>query len=1025
MALRTSENPIQEEYEQGFDNPGTLSEKEKGRLGGVYTKHQDDIDERRQDLKNRENNPNSGVEQSDSGQDDIKSQEEAGFKNNFTGKDEPREKGFRAFLKTQKKRGPLGVLIVLIFGGGFAAISFLTPGLLLLHVSETITDKLNMQNASLDIRTNKVLTKKISNQALNGACTQVVSIKCRFNSLNDRQLTKLRDAGITIELSGEQTITGRHKVSKVSFTKNGETIEIKASDLNKIMRENPEVRAAFKSAYSSKLAGFADERAVNILAKLGITRNATFDSTVKNDEERAKKLEEITKKGELSGNTDLYVVGEDGKVRDRAGNEVDSDGNLLGSSDKGPMDAEGAAKFNEEARLRFSELTGGSPDRIKSGTLALEAAKDSLEGGGSIKSKLGSLAITELPNLACSVYAGSKAVALGAKTIRATQMAVFSYQFLKIASQIKAGDAKPEDVAFFATLLTKTVIKETIENGKKVKTTTKSATDSFGYKYVAYNEVGPPSLSATQFLAGGGLGGKLSGYITKVTGYIGGRKNADTVCKVLNNKWVGIASIGLGIASFIGPGWVLRIGKEATEAVVSAALNEIVSTTLPALLEDMVAGVLVDNQTFGEAAGDAIVSGAGSMMSTMAGAGGNAPLHPAQAVAYTNLQRQVIAQYAEEDRLVHSPFDISNSNTFMGKIASQFIPYTSPQSSLVGYASTTASIITRSFASIFTSSVFADSTVADFEQCEDVDYRDLGLATDPFCNPIRGIPTDYLETDPMDVVNYLLNESGAFDEPQIDEKGAVIGKEYKKFMEGCVNREAPLGYTGPTFDDDDGSQCFIEDDNTEEMKKRAYFYIYQIDSRVLDGMENGYAFGSGSSSSGTGQRSSGGAGIAAMFDNKIPGITQEFGPTDFSKNNPMYDYQADYGIPATEFGHTGVDYGVDLDTKLYSPVNGKVITAGGTCYFRSTDRITSDTSCDSGARSNPGTGELKIQLSDGTEVILGHMHKIDVKVGDNVTVGQYVGLSGQENGPHVHLEYRTPDSKTISKLRIVDPRKYL
>lgn len=178
--------------------------------------------------------------------------------------------------------------------------------------------------------------------------------------------------------------------------------------------------------------------------------------------------------------------------------------------------------------------------------------------------------------------------------------------------------------------------------------------------------------------------------------------------------------------------------------------------------------------------------------------------------------------------------------------------------------------------------------------------------------------------------------------------------------------------------------------------------------------------GSGPSSAVCGKASNprgSGTGIAAIFNGTVPSITQEFGPTGFSaKNFIMYAYAAAYGM--NPVGHTGIDYGVELDTKLYSPVDGIVEVDGGTPYFRSTDRLNGDVS-------QPGTGQLSIKMGNGDTVILGHMHKIDVKVGDKVTKGQYVGLSGIENGPHVHVEYRTPDKSTLSGELLVDPRKYL
>jgi murein DD-endopeptidase MepM/ murein hydrolase activator NlpD len=62
-------------------------------------------------------------------------------------------------------------------------------------------------------------------------------------------------------------------------------------------------------------------------------------------------------------------------------------------------------------------------------------------------------------------------------------------------------------------------------------------------------------------------------------------------------------------------------------------------------------------------------------------------------------------------------------------------------------------------------------------------------------------------------------------------------------------------------------------------------------------------------------------------------------------------------------------------------------------------------------------GELKIQTDDGHVVILGHMGLITVPVGTRVEFGQLVGLSGGDNGDHLHLEVRHGGT------RLVDPRQ--
>ncbi|MEA2593564.1 MAG: hypothetical protein QOF01_33 [Thermomicrobiales bacterium] len=148
--------------------------------------------------------------------------------------------------------------------------------------------------------------------------------------------------------------------------------------------------------------------------------------------------------------------------------------------------------------------------------------------------------------------------------------------------------------------------------------------------------------------------------------------------------------------------------------------------------------------------------------------------------------------------------------------------------------------------------------------------------------------------------------------------------------------------------------------------------------------------------------------LAAIWGNDEYPISQEFGHTAFSVAHPgWYAYGADYGLDGYE--HTGLDIGMLAGTPLYSPVDGVVKIAGGTPYF---------TFYGNGAL---GVGELLIETEDGDEVVLGHMGRIAVEEGDRVKIGQFVGLSGGENGDHLHLEVR--ELQPEGGLRILDPRK--
>jgi murein DD-endopeptidase MepM/ murein hydrolase activator NlpD len=143
-------------------------------------------------------------------------------------------------------------------------------------------------------------------------------------------------------------------------------------------------------------------------------------------------------------------------------------------------------------------------------------------------------------------------------------------------------------------------------------------------------------------------------------------------------------------------------------------------------------------------------------------------------------------------------------------------------------------------------------------------------------------------------------------------------------------------------------------------------------------------------------------------------ISQEHGPTEFSlrpENRDMYDYSLEY---MDTWGHPGIDVAMPVGTKLYAPANGTVIFAGGTGYY--VNELGSNP---------PQTGELRIQLDNGHEVILGHMAGIHLPVGARVQAGTYVGVSGYPSAPHVHLEYRIPNTKYRSGWEAVDPRQAL
>nr|WSY51157.1 M23 family metallopeptidase [Streptomyces sp. NBC_00886] len=101
--------------------------------------------------------------------------------------------------------------------------------------------------------------------------------------------------------------------------------------------------------------------------------------------------------------------------------------------------------------------------------------------------------------------------------------------------------------------------------------------------------------------------------------------------------------------------------------------------------------------------------------------------------------------------------------------------------------------------------------------------------------------------------------------------------------------------------------------------------------------------------------------------------------------------------------HTGIDFHASTGTSVHAVGSGTVVEAGW-----------------GGSYGN----QVVIKMSDGMYTMYGHLSSIGVSVGQTVTPGQQIGLSGATGnvtGPHLHFEART----TAEYGSDVDPVAYL
>ncbi|MYU17152.1 peptidoglycan DD-metalloendopeptidase family protein [Streptomyces sp. SID8361] len=113
-------------------------------------------------------------------------------------------------------------------------------------------------------------------------------------------------------------------------------------------------------------------------------------------------------------------------------------------------------------------------------------------------------------------------------------------------------------------------------------------------------------------------------------------------------------------------------------------------------------------------------------------------------------------------------------------------------------------------------------------------------------------------------------------------------------------------------------------------------------------------------------------------------------------------YHASSGLWSSG-SHTGIDFHASTGTSVHSVGIGEVVEAGwGGSYGNN----------------------VVIKMNDGTYTQYGHLSSISVSVGQQVTPGQQIGLSGATGnvtGPHLHFEARSGEGYGSD----IDPLSYL
>lgn len=232
------------------------------------------------------------------------------------------------------------------------------------------------------------------------------------------------------------------------------------------------------------------------------------------------------------------------------------------------------------------------------------------------------------------------------------------------------------------------------------------------------------------------------------------------------------------------------ISSLVKSAIVSFAVGGILAFMIPELQKSLTNFVEL---AVGMPLGAYFARSAGAANSSVAQIASGATISGSEALlAYQQVQKDYLAQQAEVDRLNHSPFDITNKNTFLGSIAYSLLPTslgTSNNSTISTILKTTSSSIAN-----ITNSAIAEGEgteyINTFGDCPNLES--IGAKGDIYCNPIVIHDTSTLNTtfdnDPK-YKEIITNSLECIDGICSIKSNSNLAK----FTSYCANRTSPFG----------------------------------------------------------------------------------------------------------------------------------------------------------------------------------------------------------------------------------------
>lgn len=742
-----------------------------------------------------------------------------------------------------KKKGIGALITILLIFGGMGVFLGGSNSLLAPAMSALLTSSTQTSYTSYVLR-----TKYITSNMMKGVGADAVNTtwtgKVKYSKIPNYMKNRLAKYNIEVTGSGSNT--------KLRWQ--GQDID--AEKFITMYNENPQFRDAYSKAKRGRVANFFDQSAEKLFKKLGLSRNwqANYKTT-----------------GDAEVDTDNYNKTLSSKFE---GSKTTLDANTNGLKEREVWDEEKQTWVKEtyvdnEQINRPSSTTGVDGADIDT---ANSSARSFISTAAS---KVANIA-TNVTSIACSLAKIGSMIAITVAANEIYQSINYFMGNMESVSKMMAGYGDESGINTYLNQMSMGAV-SAVTDYTALQVDVRTTSNPTGDNPPQQVESGAPleSPALQNMMSNAPVDPKsmenysLERAIKKLGGAATFGVTATGICAGVDvlTSVISISSIFAGgIPAFLGNFFVKTFTTFAVQAAATTFLGFLIPTVARALFTnvyDTAQGILAGNL---QAQGAASSAGKEAQQSGLTGGDANA------IEAFNRSTNTVLALEAEQDRLNHSPFDITNRNTFFGSIAYSLLP-TITSTKITGLASFLRST-SKSLSTLVNQGVRAEGEGSSYQTIygECPLLEETGTKGDMFCNPIMTSDMSTIELNPDDEkYSEVISESMK----SCDEEGNCEihdDSDLAHYITFCANRDSPFGVVdqnilgafitnntllnslplfgelmniinaGETLDEDHlkwatGQICMNTTDNSEFWNSKGkYYQRYMEDQRILTQM---------------------------------------------------------------------------------------------------------------------------------------------------------------------------------------------